>query len=90
MEAVGSGRYKIGWSDDVGVRVRQLQTGCPFEIRVLNVIEGDQSGETWLHRRFAQYRVCGEWFELPQAPLEFLVSLRPSAVETKAYGRINQ
>lgn len=78
--AVGSGRYKIGWSKDVKARMAELYTGCPFELEVLNVIEAEREAEGWLHARFKQHRVTGEWFELPQGAVDFLCSLKPAEV----------
>jgi hypothetical protein len=55
---------KIGHTsgDDALVRRKALQTGNPSELVVLGTMPGEQSDETWLHRRFAHVRVAGEWF----------------------------
>lgn len=76
LDAVGSGRYKIGWSNDVRSRSESIKTGCPFPVKVLNVIDSDRAGEIWLHRRFDAYRVCGEWFCLPDHVVRFLSSIQ--------------
>lgn len=57
-----TGTVKIGFSKNVDDRINQLQTGCSGNLRVLRVLDGDQSTERWLHKRFNLYRVRGEWF----------------------------
>lgn len=66
------GPVKIGFTDRaVGKRLAALQTGNPRELRVVALTNGDRDTETYLHRRFAASRMCGEWFkwsaELAQA-----------------------
>lgn len=72
--AKGTPRIKIGWSADVSKRVKELQTGCPYPIEVLNEIETECSTERELHKALQEYRVHGEWFELPEHVVEFLQS----------------
>jgi len=82
LHAEGTNRYKIGWSKCVNSRVDTLQTGCPYPINVIIVMDSTEDGERWLHRRFAQYRVCGEWFELPEEIVTWLASLKPATTGT--------
>jgi hypothetical protein len=53
---------KIGKSNDTSVRLKELQVGNPFELRVLAAFEAREAWEFELHRSFAGYRVRGEWF----------------------------
>lgn len=53
---------KIGFSTSVADRRRQMDTGHHGKIDVIATIEGPQSLERDLHRRFANYRKKGEWF----------------------------
>lgn len=69
IEAVGSGRCKIGVTNDVPTRIKGLQTGSPFPLRVLAVIEGGEDLEKFIHKQFAKFRKHGEWFEIPPAIL---------------------
>lgn len=65
MQMAGTGAVKIGRSDDVERRRCQLQTGCPYEIRILLVLEGQGHQEKNLHHRLRQYstrQFQGEWF----------------------------
>lgn len=61
IEMVGRDLVKIGDSWDPVTRARQLQTGNPIPLRLLDFVVGDEKA---IHRRFARYRVQGEWFRL--------------------------
>lgn len=69
---------KIGFteSEDVGPRVRTLQTASPGAITLLLAIPGDRDREKELHEQFAADRVCGEWFHPSPALLLFLLRQR--------------
>lgn len=56
-----SGPIKIGKAIDVDARIAKLQTGCPEKLHVIKVIGKNIEAE--LHRRFADYRKHGEWFD---------------------------
>lgn len=59
----GSPLVKIGYTGgDPKKRLANLQTGVPMELALLHTWPGDHEGG--LHRRFAQYRKRGEWFDL--------------------------
>lgn len=53
---------KIGRSNHVSRRLRELQTSSSRPLRLLLVLEGDHERE--FHRRLAGYREGGEWFTL--------------------------
>ncbi len=72
--AVGTDRYKIGWSVDVCSRISHLQTGCPYLIEVLGVIDTEQDVEKQLHILWGEYQVQGEWFCLDSQQLTGLLS----------------
>lgn len=44
-------------------RMVSLQTGCPFKIRMLGFVFGNQGMEAELHDVFREERCQGEWFE---------------------------
>ena len=67
LHAEGTSRYKIGQTKgDPFVRLQQLQTGCPFPLSLMSQHQTDSQFEHWLHDILSDYRVTGEWFELPQ------------------------
>lgn len=85
IEAEGTGRYKIGWSTNVSKRIKAIQTGCPFKVKLLTVLDSDEivGAEGWLHKKLSQFNVTGEWFELSDHVLTWLYSLRPALTGQK-------
>lgn len=64
LEAVGlEGVYKIGRSTDWAQRLADFE-GLPFKVTPIKVTYTDESRrlESWLHTRFANQRINGEWF----------------------------
>lgn len=58
----GAGLIKIGVADDVGKRFAAIKTMSPIPLSLIGYIEGDESKERNLHRKFSMYRQHGEWF----------------------------
>ncbi|MBL4823316.1 MAG: GIY-YIG nuclease family protein [Colwellia sp.] len=65
--------YKIGKTNNIDVRLRDLQTGCPFELKVIFIAEADMGDflgreisylETFLQNNYKVDHKRGEWFEL--------------------------
>lgn len=72
-EAVGTDRIKIGWSrHHPSKRLVELQTGCPFPIRLLSFFPGFPEDERRLHVALATSRVSPsiEWFYATAEVLE--------------------
>lgn len=68
-----SGRYyKIGKTNAIGRRERELSIQLPEKARTVHVIKTDDPGgiETYWHNRFAAKRKHGEWFELDASDLK--------------------
>ena len=71
MQADNSGAIKVGKSAHPEWRLKQLQTGCPFEIRLIAVYLNKGHLEKRLHQRLKEYRINplsnkktrGEWFD---------------------------
>ncbi len=61
-----TGAIKIGRSKNPQRRLKQLQTGSPYELRLLLVLENMADLERKLHRDLKGYRfrsTQGEWFD---------------------------
>jgi hypothetical protein len=57
------GFIKIGYtSRDISQRFSQIQSHCPYELKIIFIYEGDLYTEELLHRRFNHLNVRGEWF----------------------------
>ena len=57
---------KIGFtSGEVNKRLKQLNTGSPYQLYILWWVEGDLNKEKELHDKFSYLRIKenGEWFE---------------------------
>ena len=63
----GKKNFKIGYTNDIGKRIKSLQTGNPTELALDILIEvGSEyqasNYEKYLHDMFKVFRVQGEWF----------------------------
>ena len=59
--------YKIGFTrGNVNKRIKELQTGCPYEIQVVDSYcsEYGMIIERSLHNKYSHNKTYGEWFEL--------------------------
>lgn len=65
---VRSGKFvKIGHSRNVPKRIAGLQTGCPLTVRLVRqwVSHMAPEIETRAHKALSEYRLEGEWFDVP-------------------------
>lgn len=72
----GHGPIKIGMAIDVRNRLLTLQNGTPEPLRLLGTVPGGQKMELEMHRRFAAYRIGGEWFRCKGELAEFVKTLK--------------
>ena len=67
-----TGAFKVGRSSDVPARLKQLQTGSPYDLRIILVVKGQGTREREIHRRLRGYESQtgdgGEWFIEPGLP----------------------
>lgn len=75
--AASGGPVKIGYAGDAEKRLRALQTSHHSELTLLNAIEGSHADEQALHKRFAKYRLKGEWFKYT-GPVKRYIEALPS------------
>lgn len=75
IRAEGTSLVKIGYTrGSVEKRIKMLQTGQPFPLRVIatHPIEEDvRQTEAWLHAFLKQERRSGEWFDIALDPETF-------------------
>ncbi len=72
VQASVGGPVKIGTAGNVKSRVADIQSCCPFPLRLLLVIDGGYAKENELHLRFASARLHGEWFRPVPELVEFI------------------
>lgn len=73
-EVGDSKRYKIGYTrNSVEKRIKQLKTGNSNDLFLEKVFVSKWGSkiEAILHRKFSQYKISGEWFDLNQQQLDF-------------------
>jgi predicted GIY-YIG superfamily endonuclease len=89
LEAENINLYKVGVSKDTKKRIKQIQTGCPFKLKVLLTFDSKYAFkiETNLHRRFKVFEkkeyngmeLSGEWFALDKENLDSFIDLCKSS-----------
>lgn len=69
--------YKIGITKDIKKRIGDLQTGNPVKILFVcsTFSENAYDFESELHNHFDEFRLQGEWFQLPPDKLEELIEI---------------
>ena len=79
---------KIGFTDSAPEkRLAQLQTGCPGELVLLLVVEGDQHFEDVLHQRFDRFRERGEWFRPAPTVIGMMIDMQAQQRCEECYDR---
>jgi hypothetical protein len=56
------GHIKIGVGANVIYRIAQMQTGCPYTLKLLKIVRNASHFEKALHAEFAADNLHGEWF----------------------------
>lgn len=74
VSAGEGGPIKIGWSQDVGRRIEELQTANPHNLILLATLRGTMADEARFHSMFARFQMQSEWFEPAQEILDFIES----------------
>lgn len=63
---------KIGFSINPRARAKTLQTASAERAFMAKLVEGPPRREREFHKRFAEYRIGGEWFDLRGRLAEYL------------------
>ena len=77
LRAGKTGPIKIGYTKGFAPALPQMQRGNHEPLVILSVIDGDMSKEKEFHRRFAAWRLRGEWFRAENPLIEMINSLPP-------------
>lgn len=72
VRAGEAGPVKIGASSNVSARLRTLQISNFVELKVLRVLPGTKSTESWLHYHYKDRRIKGEWYEFSECMLTLI------------------
>lgn len=78
--------YKIGKTKNITRRIKQLQTGAAFDLRLSYSQEVnprfEAQIESTLHRRYNSYKTKGEWFDFDTVSLEDVISTIKTVVQS--------
>lgn len=66
---------KIGYTNDIQIRLSQLQVSCPVRLKVLGLIDGSLADEAVYHEKFKHLSTSGEWFKQTSELDEFINTL---------------
>jgi hypothetical protein len=77
LQCEETSRFKIGITQNLKQRFKEIQTTCPTRLRVIfSFYTISQEVERYLHRVFERYRLHGEWFAIPNYKMGLINSLR--------------
>ena len=75
VQATKTGLVKIGFSEHLKERMKQLKSGHGEDVKIIWVAFGAFSAETNIHNRLSEYAVGGEWFDFQRKdPVVLLAS----------------
>lgn len=69
------GLIKIGSTMSVMDRIKQLETGASEPLALMAHMDGSTETEMALHKKFAEFRVYGEWFSPGAGLIRYIHSL---------------
>ena len=62
--AQGDKYVKVGIASDPEERLKVLQIGNPYKLRLMVAFPGGKEEEAWLHKQLGCCRLRGEWFRI--------------------------
>lgn len=70
----GTSCYKVGKADNPAKRLKDLQTGHAGKLHLLTQMACKDAlrKESYLHQKYGQWRVQGEWFSVPPTEIQEL------------------
>ena len=84
INAEGTDLYKIGFTNqNSNNRMKVLQTGCPYKLKLIDVFNGGLAIEKEIHNTYKKVRKQGEWFEFKN--IEAVVSFIKEKTSDKNY-----
>lgn len=85
--AEGTHRFKVGYTR-VGVDRRALEIAAmsPLALRIVAEAQGGPPMERRLHDALRRYRVHGEWFDLPEDAVWWLLGQCGADVQRERHG----
>lgn len=73
-----SNPVKIGWSVEPEERLKAIQTGFPYELRIVGVMPGSRRRlEGEIHRKLKKHNIRGEWFEPVKEVMDLAENAHP-------------
>lgn len=90
IEATGAEQIKIGWTGlSVFNRLKSLQTGNAFVLKVVGVTPGTSQDEKALHAKFRDEHVRGEWFRASERLRQYIhVTAKREAEGARQKGKL--
>ncbi len=79
IQAGDGGPIKIGISSSALARMQVMQSDNHADLKLLHIERGTMKEEHAFHKRFAVYRIRGEWFEPAESLLEEIKRLAQKA-----------
>lgn len=58
-------KVKIGFSNDVNRRIRQIETGSANEVRQKFTLQGTKQKELVIHQKLKSRQIIGEYYSIP-------------------------
>lgn len=74
---------KIGHSVDPTKRIKEVQTGCPYELKLIFMTKGSPALERKLHVKYDDLRLNGEWFSFTGELKESILNAGSNLIKTK-------
>ena len=87
------GYVKIGYSEDPVTRLNNIQTGCPFKVKLFFLLNKPKKAEVEFHNKFSFCNSYGEWFYLKGSLLTYVMNamgLRENPVKQSKRVRVRR